>query len=73
MLVARRKVERLLFIEEIFVFWGTTYFLRNKPDKQKRPHIYVRPCFHTIILAPRPGLEPGTYGLTEIQARQKSI
>ena len=25
------------------------------------------------LLAPRPGLEPGTYGLTEIQARQKSI
>jgi hypothetical protein len=23
------------------------------------------------ILAPRPGLEPGTCGLTEIQARQK--
>jgi hypothetical protein len=25
------------------------------------------------FLAPRPGLEPGTYGLTESQARQKSI
>jgi hypothetical protein len=24
-----------------------------------------------ILLAPRPGLEPGTCGLTEIQARQK--
>jgi len=24
-------------------------------------------------LAPRPGLEPGTYGLTEIQARRKPI
>jgi hypothetical protein len=26
-----------------------------------------------LFMAPRPGLEPGTYGLTEIQARQKSI
>ena len=25
------------------------------------------------VVAPRPGLEPGTYGLTEIQARQKPI
>ena len=25
------------------------------------------------VLAPRPGLEPGTYGLTESQARQKPI
>ena len=25
------------------------------------------------FLAPRPGLEPGTYGLTESQARQKSL
>jgi hypothetical protein len=25
------------------------------------------------FLAPRPGLEPGTYGLTESRARQKSI
>ena len=25
------------------------------------------------FLAPRPGLEPGTYGLTEIQARQKPL
>jgi hypothetical protein len=25
------------------------------------------------FLAPRPGLEPGTYGLTESQARQKPI
>ena len=24
-------------------------------------------------VAPRPGLEPGTYGLTEIQAREKPI
>jgi len=24
-------------------------------------------------LAPRPGLEPGTYGLTEIRARRKPI
>ena len=24
-------------------------------------------------MAPRPGLEPGTYGLTEIQARRKPI
>jgi len=24
-------------------------------------------------VAPRPGLEPGTYGLTEIQARQKTL
>jgi len=24
-------------------------------------------------LAPRPGLEPGTYGLTESQARQKPL
>jgi hypothetical protein len=26
-----------------------------------------------LQVAPRPGLEPGTYGLTEIQARQKLI
>ena len=26
-----------------------------------------------FFLAPRPGLEPGTYGLTEIQAREKTI
>jgi hypothetical protein len=25
------------------------------------------------VVAPRPGLEPGTYGLTESQARQKTI
>jgi len=25
------------------------------------------------VLAPRPGLEPGTYGLTESQARQKPL
>jgi hypothetical protein len=25
------------------------------------------------LLAPRPGLEPGTYGLTESQARQKPL
>ena len=25
------------------------------------------------FLAPRPGLEPGTYGLTEIQARKKPL
>jgi hypothetical protein len=26
-----------------------------------------------LFMAPRPGLEPGTYGLTEIQARQKPM
>jgi hypothetical protein len=26
-----------------------------------------------LFLAPRPGLEPGTYGLTESQARKKLI
>jgi len=26
-----------------------------------------------IYMAPRPGLEPGTYGLTESQARQKTL
>jgi len=28
---------------------------------------------YLYVVAPRPGLEPGTYGLTEIQARQKPI
>ena len=31
--------------------------------------IYLRPH----VMAPRPGLEPGTYGLTESQARQKPL
>ena len=30
-----------------------------------------KPAWILEILAPRPGLEPGTCGLTEIQARQK--
>jgi len=32
--------------------------------------------FHGLgfcVVAPRPGLEPGTYGLTEIQARKKPL
>ena len=48
--------------------------------------VEVKPCDNRVtekasafsrpspyVMAPRPGLEPGTYGLTEIQARQKLI
>jgi len=48
--------------------------------------VEVKPCDNRVtekastfsrpspyVMAPRPGLEPGTYGLTEIQARRKHI
>ena len=48
--------------------------------------VEVKPCDNRVtekastfsrpspyVLAPRPGLEPGTYGLTESRARQKSL
>jgi hypothetical protein len=37
----------------------------EKPSTFSRARPYV--------VAPRPGLEPGTYGLTEIEACQKSL
>jgi len=38
--------------------------------QEKSPCNYLQGLY---VVAPRPGLEPGTYGLTEIQARQKTI
>jgi hypothetical protein len=40
------------------------------PYVEKRGVAKRQPLF---LLAPRPGLEPGTYGLTGKQARQKPI
>ena len=38
-------------------------------SQQKKKALHF--CKALYLLAPRPGLEPGTYGLTEIQAREK--
>ena len=45
------------------------YVLATVSKKKKALHRYKA----LSLLAPRPGLEPGTYGLTGKQARQKTI
>ena len=39
--------------------------------RKKTPYAITPMGF--FILAPRPGLEPGTYGLTEIQVHKKHL
>jgi hypothetical protein len=46
------------------------FFRCKRADPRKKPLQLLARAFY---LAPRPGLEPGTYGLTEIQARQKTL
>ena len=41
--------------------------------KKKAPRIAPKCLYSLAFLAPRPGLEPGTYGLTESQAPQKPL
>jgi hypothetical protein len=54
---------------------GLILFLKGKPELKQICDLKKSPCIaaRAFYLAPRPGLEPGTYGLTEIQARQKHI
>jgi hypothetical protein len=46
------------------------FYGSKRVSARKKPLQLLARAF---CLAPRPGLEPGTYGLTEIQARQKHI
>ena len=41
--------------------------------KRKKDLDFSKSLISSAYLAPRPGLEPGTYGLTGKRARQKSI
>ena len=70
--------ESWLRMQEALDLWTAEIKFKKNPSiapkvlaawKKKSPCIAAR----AFCLAPRPGLEPGTYGLTEIQARQKTI
>jgi hypothetical protein len=44
-----------------------SYVLATVAKKKKALHL----CKALSLLAPRPGLEPGTYGLTEVSGRRE--
>jgi hypothetical protein len=51
----------------------TTKLLTLVVRKRKKDLDFSKSLISLGFLAPRPGLEPGTYGLTEIQAPQKPL